>query len=129
MSDFVKSNSRGKGAGIEKLGYAFGAMSAIILFGNIKQIYAPIAIALVLGLIATCVLKVRRVSRDYVEDAKETIRVKETYAESDNEEDTDCAVDRSNVGEFKDAHRFNDKSLCNKLWILASQIEPLIVQD
>ena len=77
MSDFVKKDSRGKGAGIEKLGYVIGTILAILLFGTIKQIYAPIAIAIVLGLIFTCILKIRRVSRDYVEGKKETIRVKE----------------------------------------------------
>ena len=82
-----------------------------------------------LGLLATCVLKVRRVSRDYVEGQEKTVRVKENYAESDDEEDTDCAVDRSRVGTFQDAHRFNEQSSAKKLWILASQIEPLVVQD
>ena len=80
-------------------------------------------------MLATCILKVRRVSRDYVEGQKETIRVKENYGESEDEEDTDCAVDRSKVGTFEDAHRFKEQSSGKKLWILASQIEPLIVQD
>ena len=77
MSDFVKKDSRGKGAGIEKLGYVIGTILAILLFGIKLPVYAVIAIALVLGFIFTCILKMRRVSRDYVEGKKETIRVKE----------------------------------------------------
>ena len=67
MSDFVKKDSRGKGAGIEKLGYVIGIILAILLFGMKMPVYAVIAIALVLGLIFTCALKMRRVPRDYVE--------------------------------------------------------------
>ena len=100
MNDFVKQDSRGKGAGIEKLGYTIGIVAGIILYALMKDIYAPVAITFVLGIIAVCSLKFRRVSRDYVDVNMETKRIKETYAESDNEEESDCAIDRSEFSNF-----------------------------
>ena len=130
LNDYVKSNSRGKGAAIEKFGYVLGAFLALVLFvANIEFIIVA-AMALILGLACTFWTKQRRVSRDYVEYAAEVKRVKEKLRNSDDEEDSDCEVNRSNMGEYVEAHTVRrSMSLRKKLSLLLSQIKLLLFHD
>ena len=141
MNDYVKMESRGKGAGLEKYGYVLGATVAIYVFTSSEfpladrrspeSLYFLVLLLFTLfaGILCTCCAKSRRVSRDYVEFAKDTKRVKEKLEISDDEEDSDCDIDHSNMGDYKQTQRARGKPLRKKCSILSSQIENLIVHD
>ena len=114
MNDYVKCDSRGRGAGIEKFGYVIGVAVAFYAFTFIPLIdrleasfetegvdfMVVILVAVVCGIFCTCVTTYRRVSRNYVVYTTGIKRVKEELEVSDDEEDTDCEVDYSNMGDY-----------------------------